>query len=333
MNVKQETKANPVPVDAMEATTKSQRTETKLREQVESAILLDSLKCLVTDFMHNYLHDSLYIRKRIASVSLNAIAFADLWQLFRPGTTIIQNGNPMSHHKQQAYRIFYVEAPSSEVPSRVSNDDITLYCYSLAYDGVTFRPGEKVFNVIPYHGLKEIRHLSVLPIKFAAELESKLQTRGRNFLAHRYGHKRYAGRTEAIYGLPEEHIDDDVFVDFEMGLQYCSPFRDQLKSVYPNDVFWFSCDYMTVRSVLDDACRRCQGRFFSDDVQDRLLSDKFCHGFRPPVWTMGQPPEESDEGQEILLPPWLLATRLSSQQLCRLLCSQIDCFATDDIGF
>lgn len=273
--------------------------------------------------MHNYLHSLLEIRNKIISVSLDAIAFADLWQLYRPGTTVIKNGNPINHHKQQAYRIFHVEAPPSRLASTIRRVEVTIYCYSLVYDGATFKSGKKVFHVSPYHGSKKIRHLSVLPIKFAPELESKLQTRGSNFLIHRYGHRRYSGRTESMYGIPQEYIDDDVFVDVEVGRQYCPLFRDQLAKQYPNDIFSFSCDQFTKRLVLKGACESCQGQFFSDDMQDRLLCDRFCHGFRPPTWTIGQPPEESDDGQEILLPPWLIAMRLSSQQFCRFRRAQV----------
>ncbi|KAK2596353.1 hypothetical protein N8I77_013248 [Diaporthe amygdali] len=194
INVKQETEVDPAPTDATETTTKFQSTEKESPEQVDSTALLNSIRCLVTDFMHKYLHDLLDIRNKIASVSLDAIAFADLWQLFRPGTTVIQNGNPVSHHKQQAYRIFHVEGPFSGVPSGVPDEDITLYCYSLAYDGVTFRPGETIFHVAPYHGLRNIRYLSVLPVR------------------------RYIGRTETMYEMPDEYIDDEIFVDFEMGV-------------------------------------------------------------------------------------------------------------------
>lgn len=307
----------------METSTGSQSTVERTPEQAESAALLDSLDCFVTGFMHNYLHSLLEIRNKIASVSLDTIAFADLWQLYRPGTTVIENGNPMSHHKQQAYRIFYVEAPLSRFPSLIPRDEVTIYCYSLAYDGATFRPGENFIHVSPYQGFKKIRHLSVLPIKFAAELESNLQTRGRNFLMHRYGHRRYAGRTDKMYGIPEEYIYDEVFLDFEMGRQYCPHFRDQLASQYPNDISWFSCDENSRHLVLEDACQRCQGQFFSDGVQDLLLRDQFCHGFKPPMWTNVQPIEQIDESQETLLPPRLIAMRLSSQELCRFLYTQV----------
>lgn len=332
---KKEDVTDSVDADSTASTTKSSKSQPMDKgtfERLESVALIDSLGCLVENFMQNYLYDLLDISDKIASLSLDTIAFEDLWQLFRPGTTIIQNGNPMSYHKQQAYNIFHVEAPFSEAPYRDPNEMITLYCYSLAYDGITFRPVEKIFRVYPYHGFKDIRHLSVLPVKFAADLESKLRTRGRNFLAHRYGHRRYTGRTESIHEIPEECIDEDVFIDFELGFRYSHSFKAHLERAHPKDGFWFSCDKNSVHSVLGDACRRCQRKFFNDAVQDLLLSEKFCHGFRAPTWTEGQPPE-SDENQEMLLPPWLIAMSLSSQEICRYLRFQAICFSADDFGF
>lgn len=343
--MKQEDDANSAPADAN--TEMPQPKGKEAFEQFESSALLDSLGCLVVGFMENYLQKLLDIRDKITSLSLDTIAFSDLWQLFKPGTTVVQNTGSMRYGNPQAYRIFHVEGPFNQVPSHIPYETMNLHCYSLAFDGVTFRPGQSSFRIHPYQGLRNIRNLSVLPVSFVAELESKLQARGRNFLGHRYGHRQYTGltntlcatdtpymsRTNAITLMPEEYIDDEVFVDFKMGLQYCPPFRDYLDSVYPNKSPWFSHDKPSARPVLKDACWRCQRQFFSEHIQNFILSDNFCHDFRPPTWTEGQSAVESDNGQEMLLPPCVIAMRLSSQRLCRLLGFQTDSSFTDNSHF
>jgi hypothetical protein len=286
-------------------------------------------QCLV-NFINNSLHDLVEMRARVALRSLDMIAFPDLWQLFQPGSTIIEGSSPHTYHRQQAYRVFYVQPPRTVVSRRpiLNSEPFRLFCYSIGYDGKIFRPGKKVIEIAPFAGLREIIDLAAFPVEFAPNLNVTLKARGKTFLSHCYGHGLYRGLSEFLTtGLESEYVDGEVFVDFEAGFETVPPFRSLLDGKYPETTTWLGYEQEGLAPELIDACRICSSKVFNHGQIDGLQHDRFVRGWKPsPVTKTGV---LVAKGQDVLLPPYLFAMSLMSKRWRRFWDPRLVIFFTD----
>lgn len=244
--------------------------EQKLEQLMNSKEALRDLRCYVR-FVEEKLIPLYSQFDKPENINSHKIRFDDLWYLFRIGEHIYVP-NPAKHDTTQAnsvlskqpsvdqriWRLFslyppnvnYKVAPLKEskgrllVPEPVVEKDRNsrVRCYYLDYDGESYGPVVKEFNITYFTGEKSIRELEVYPLRFAVDCEAikkEHQDMGRNFV--RYLTERplaYNGWT--LVTDPEgdsinnsngdvikypEHIDSDVIVDFKEAFQTYPPWR------------------------------------------------------------------------------------------------------------
>ncbi|KAH6886998.1 hypothetical protein B0T10DRAFT_607806 [Thelonectria olida] len=276
--------------------------------------LLPFVKLLV-GFIHQHLRKELKTRDRVVSHSLDSIAFADLWQLFQPGVTVFRNCGYQDYHVQQAYRVYDIETPRPLSRSRSHyggflDKPLRVACYSIGYDGRSFRSRWKVIKIKPFSGLRRVVRLDAFPIEFIRGLD--LEARGKSFLAHRYGHARYQGSVKSrMNDLALDHLDGEVFVDFKTGYEMEPELGDHLDMRGSQTSEGPECETDNLPSSFFDACKTCQSQVLSDKQIDRLLRKRLITIWDDSVLT---PLDLVTRGEEDLLPPYLLAFSLVSHQ-------------------
>lgn len=166
----------------------------------------------------------------LSQPSLRTIAFKHIWYLFKPGDTVVGQG------QQQVYRVMNITSTGHLVtpPWRSWNKDenspvenITLHCVYIDFDGKQLGPVTQTFTIEKFDGEKVITALDVYPIRFAvtghhARTENKSETgeagyrnklveRGKVFVdvAH-IKHMHYNG-----FALEtRDEVDSQVMIDF-----------------------------------------------------------------------------------------------------------------------
>ncbi|KAM0457392.1 hypothetical protein ACHAO4_003191 [Trichoderma viride] len=160
---------------------------------------------------------------------LRTIAFKHIWYLFKPGDTVVGQG------QQQVYRVMNITSTGHLVtpPWRSWNKDenspvenITLHCVYIDFDGKQLGPVTQTFTIEKFDGEKAITALDVYPIRFAVaghhirkeNMETgemyhrrKLVERGKVFVdvAH-IKHMHYNG-----FALEtRDEVDSQVMIDF-----------------------------------------------------------------------------------------------------------------------
>jgi hypothetical protein len=163
----------------------------------------------------------------LSQPGLRTIAFKHIWYLFKPGDTVVGQG------QQQVYRVMNITSTGHLVtpPWRSWNKDenspvenITLHCVYIDFDGKQLGPVTQTFTIEKFDGEKVITALEVYPIRFAhhARSENKLEAgekgyrhklveRGKVFVdvAH-IKHMHYNG-----FALEtRDEVDSQVMIDF-----------------------------------------------------------------------------------------------------------------------
>ncbi|KAL9083867.1 MAG: hypothetical protein Q9165_008337 [Trypethelium subeluteriae] len=214
-------------------------------EELETENIIDHLQVLV-DFIKTDLKDILELRRKIAEGTLSAIAFDDLWHLFKPGDTVFATERVGSFAYRRAYIVCCVSGGRPEISIRswksaadkdnaraaknrsvrtYWRNDFVLDSFGTAFDGTHYGTAYERFRIKPFDSEKLITDLDVYPTKFHPqekdELEKLLQ-RGRRFreLDHP-SHKMYEGPAQPI---PDDMGTADVYgeveIDTRTGYQY-----------------------------------------------------------------------------------------------------------------
>ncbi|KAE8442709.1 hypothetical protein EG329_002900 [Mollisiaceae sp. DMI_Dod_QoI] len=248
--------------------------EEKLEQLMNSKEALQDLKCYVK-FVEEKLMPLYHQFDTPENIHAHKIRFDDLWYLFRIGEHIYVP-NPVKHDTTQAnsdaskqppvdqriWRIFslyppnvnYKVAPLKEskgrllVPEHVVEKDrhSRVRCYYIDYDGESYGPVVKEFNIAYFQGEKSIRELEVYPLRFAPdreEIRKEHQDLGRNFVQY-LTERPLAYNGWTLITDPEgdsinnsngdvikypEHIDSDVIVDFKEAFQTYPPWRPEFQ--------------------------------------------------------------------------------------------------------
>ncbi|KAL7924422.1 hypothetical protein ACQKWADRAFT_286697 [Trichoderma austrokoningii] len=206
--------------------TKNVTEDGKKDEHASSLTAYQHLGCLI-QFM------DLVIKAKInylAQPGLRTIAFKHIWYLFKPGDTVVGQG------QQQVYRVMNITSTGHLVtpPWRSWNKDenspvenITLHCVFIDFDGKQLGPVTQTFTIEKFDGEKPIVGLDVYPIRFAVtghhgRTENKSETgetgyrnklieRGKVFVnVAQIKHMHYNG-----FALEtRDEVDSQVMIDF-----------------------------------------------------------------------------------------------------------------------
>lgn len=193
----------------------------------QKAILEDSATLLHLDCLLDFYDTN--IQPRLDAIANNddlKISFDDLWNLFRPGDIVLEQG------EKQAYRLIQVMTPqhratppwarwvqddSSDSDDESDDNPLQLECVFLDFDGVQFGPVSKSFKIPRYEGRKSIRSFPVYGLRFSTNPDTRQQlvARGRVLLdVATYRSMYYTG----LALDSKEEIDSQVVVDFSEAL-------------------------------------------------------------------------------------------------------------------
>ncbi|KAK6449544.1 hypothetical protein FP744_10005794 [Trichoderma asperellum] len=195
-------------------------------EDASTFTAFQHLGCLI-EFMDRVIKAKI---NYLSQPGLRTIAFKHIWYLFKPGDTVVGQG------QQQVYRVMNITSTGHLVtpPWRSWKKDenspvetITLHCVYIDFDGKQLGPVTQTFTIEKFDGEKAITALDVYPIRFAATghhartenksetgesgYRNKLVERGKLFVdvAH-IKHMHYNG-----FALEtRDEIDSQVMIDF-----------------------------------------------------------------------------------------------------------------------
>lgn len=195
----------------------------KDRGIIHNSATLLHLECLLEFYDTN-------IQPRLDALASNddhKITFNDLWNLFRPGDIVLEQG------EKQAYRLIQVITPqhratspwarwldredSSGSEDESDDDPLRLECVFLDFDGVQFGPVSKSFRIPRYKGRKHVKSLPVFGLRFSTNpyIRQQLIARGRVLLdVATYRAMYYTG----LALDSKEEIDSQVVIDFSEAL-------------------------------------------------------------------------------------------------------------------
>jgi hypothetical protein len=213
-------------------------------EDDDKQALLESKRCLqelqvLIGMFDTDLKPTFELRKRIEDGTLNTIAFADLWHLFRRGDNVFPRSD-IGH--SQVYRIAHVSGGRQYLCSReqaglspVSSSDqeggkadmrerieFTIAAVYYDTDGDNLIQDLRTFEIERYDGLKEVTLLPCYPLHFVKSTDSMTARenfikRGKRFLEltrrSEVVHKRYEGLTLFVKELEvpnKEEIREEV---------------------------------------------------------------------------------------------------------------------------
>ncbi|KAF7542003.1 hypothetical protein G7054_g139 [Neopestalotiopsis clavispora] len=218
------------------------------------------------------------------------IAFDELWNLFKPGDLVMEQG------EKQAYRLIQVITPvhrgtspwarwfkdkkaansnsGSDSEDEADEDPLRLECVFLDYDGVQFGPVSKTFKISRYEGKRPIKLLPVYGIRFSTnpKIRQQLVQRGKMFFdVATYKSMYYTG-----FSLnTNEEVDSQVVVDFAEALSV-----SENKSWKPKITPASTGNKRKARLPCTESC--CSGRIVhNDDYVDRKLVETFMETLMP----------------------------------------------------
>ena len=198
----------------------------------ERTRLRDELRCLV-NFMDNDMKDIYSVQRSIDDGTRTTIAFDYLWQLFKPGDLVLQEGEQKRafmvlcvtggralnrtaqtypSRKKPGYDTFEERAKDAHFAKYPKTSAFILDCFYLDFDGINFGPRPKKFMFQDYEGEVPISSLQVFPLKFhdsPGQTENALIKRGKRFAKLALvDHKYYSGKT--IRESPFFNVQDEV---------------------------------------------------------------------------------------------------------------------------
>ncbi|KAM0522519.1 hypothetical protein ACHAPE_002110 [Trichoderma viride] len=137
-------------------------------EHASSLTAYQHLGCLI-QFMDRVIQAKINFLSQPSA--LRTIAFKHIWYLFKPGDTVVGQG------QQQVYRVMNITSTGHLVtpPWRSWNKDenspvenITLHCVYIDFDGKQLGPVYQTFTIEKFDGEKAIAALDAYPIRFAS---------------------------------------------------------------------------------------------------------------------------------------------------------------------
>lgn len=137
-------------------------------EHTSSLTAYQHLGCLI-QFMDRVIQAKINFLSQPSA--LRTIAFKHIWYLFKPGDTVVGQG------QQQVYRVMNITSTGHLVtpPWRNWNKDenspvenITLHCVYIDFDGKQLGPVYQIFTIEKFDSEKAITALDVYPIRFAS---------------------------------------------------------------------------------------------------------------------------------------------------------------------
>lgn len=205
---------------------------------------LDHLPCLL-EFMDTYIIGK---RNHLNDPTCSNIAFSDIWHLFKPGDFVISNDGKQAYqvinvssppHKGVDRFFYYYTSEKDDEKSR-SHSDISIDCAYIHYDGKSFGPVSKRFEMKRFDGERLVTSLDIYPFRFyasgglrgtavksrqdndnaeeaidtsIAQLKRKLIERGKMFVeVAGVKHMYYTGLT---VDEPRDEVESQVVIDFE----------------------------------------------------------------------------------------------------------------------
>ena len=214
----------------------------------ERTRLRDELRCLV-NFMDNDMKEIYSVQKTIDDGTRTTIAFDYLWQLFKPGDLVLQEGEQkrafmvlcvtggralnrtaqayLSRKKLDSYDERVKDAHFAKYPK---TSPLILDCFYVDFDGINFGPRPKKFMFQDYEGEVPISSLQVFPLKFhdsPGQTEKALIKRGKRFAKLALvDHKYYSGKT----------IRESPFFNFQGEVCYSSSFTKDRNTADPSNI-------------------------------------------------------------------------------------------------
>ena len=138
----------------------------------------------ILDFMKTDFGDISRMLDNFESVTPpNLVKYCDLWMLYRPGTTVYSRANG----EWEAFVVdsldgMQVRKPSSDKSPTLTRLDVR--AWSMNFDGEVYGRVWSIHCVAPFHGVKDISSLALVPEKFLPEakaIRESLLFRGRKF--------------------------------------------------------------------------------------------------------------------------------------------------------
>lgn len=259
---------------------------------------LKHIQCYV-DFVDKHI---MPLKDMFKGTSRQRVKYCDLYYLFRAGDVVYSPsrsehigpdyGPSDSSHagSQKAWKISYANPPSIENNPPDDYDDCHRFyieCYYIDYDGENYGPVEHTFNIPPYEGERDIRHLVVYPIRYLADakvFQQQLKKTNQDFqffLSQKHLYYRGWSLTTSPIGAQLEdsegktvihpaHIDSHVIVDFKAALQTLPRWKPSFREPSSNNETWRggSDEGMPVIQWLDCKRTKCVMRYI-EAVQRR----------------------------------------------------------------
>lgn len=148
--------------------------------------------------------------------------------------------------RQTLWRISAIHVPGDE-EEHGWTEDFALYCHRIDYDGTEFGAVTNYFTLRPYDEERNVTSLAVYPLRFApnaAQILDHAKTMGKKLLASIHDrHGAYSGWTllhdpqgqpmsdsQGNYTRTPEHINSEIIVDFNEGLNQCPWWKPSIMS-------------------------------------------------------------------------------------------------------
>ena len=164
----------------------------------------------ILDFMKTEFGDISRMLDNFESVTPpNLVKYCDLWMLYRPGTTVYSRGNG----EWEAFVVdsldgMQVRRPSSDNSHALTRLDIR--AWSMNFDGEVYGRVWSIHCVAPFHGVKDISSLPLVPEKFlpdANDIREALEYRGRKFCTLQGLHCQTTGISPSHFTLTRVMVD------------------------------------------------------------------------------------------------------------------------------
>lgn len=113
----------------------------------------------------------------------NLVKYCDLWMLYRPGTTVYSHANG----EWEAFVVDDLDGMQIRKPSQNNRHALTrldIRAWSMNFDGEVFGRVWSIHCVAPFHGVRDINSLALVPEKFLLDgnaIKESLLSRGKLF--------------------------------------------------------------------------------------------------------------------------------------------------------
>ena len=145
----------------------------------------------VLNFLKSDFSDTSRLLDNFESVTPpNLVKYSDLWMLYRPGTTVYSRANG----EWEAFVIDGLDGMQVRKPSPDNRHALTrldMRAWSMNFDGEVYGRVWSIHCVAPFHGVKDISSLPLVPEKFLVDgnaIRESLISRGKKFCTFQVQH-------------------------------------------------------------------------------------------------------------------------------------------------